>query len=147
MSTLLAFAFPSVWNSAFLTSSPHILCFPGGLDGKESACNAEDPGLIPGSGRFPRRRTWQPTPVFLPVVNADFPGDDSRAQGPKSGPEALQLHVEGTELGQKGHMDQHRCQDLAEAETRDWRWASKATSGEQWEPATLGSLQRKPCWA
>ena len=25
--------------------------FPGGLDGKESACNVEDPGSIPGSGR------------------------------------------------------------------------------------------------
>ena len=24
--------------------------FPGGLDGKESACNAGDPGSIPGSG-------------------------------------------------------------------------------------------------
>ena len=24
-------------------------------------------GLIPESGRFPRRRKWQPTPVFLPV--------------------------------------------------------------------------------
>ena len=27
--------------------------FPGGLDGKESACNAGDLGLIPGSGRYP----------------------------------------------------------------------------------------------
>ena len=27
--------------------------FPGGSDGKESACNAGDPGLIPGSGRNP----------------------------------------------------------------------------------------------
>ena len=27
--------------------------FPGGSDGKESACNAADPGLSPGSGRFP----------------------------------------------------------------------------------------------
>ena len=26
--------------------------FPGGSDSKESACNAEDPGLIPGLGRF-----------------------------------------------------------------------------------------------
>ena len=26
--------------------------FPGGSDGKESACNAGDPGSIPGSGRF-----------------------------------------------------------------------------------------------
>ena len=25
--------------------------FPGGSDGKESACNAGDPGLIPGLGR------------------------------------------------------------------------------------------------
>ena len=27
--------------------------FPGGLDGKESACNAGDPGSIPGLGRSP----------------------------------------------------------------------------------------------
>ena len=27
--------------------------FPGGSDGKESACNAGDPGLILGSGRSP----------------------------------------------------------------------------------------------
>ena len=40
--------------------------FPGGSDGKESACNMGDLGLIPGSGRSPWRRPWQPTPVFLP---------------------------------------------------------------------------------
>ena len=57
---------------------------------KESACNARDPSSIPGSeisprkgigyslqypwaslvaqivGKIPWRRTWQPTPVFLP---------------------------------------------------------------------------------
>ena len=27
--------------------------FPGGSDGKESACNTRDQGSIPGSGRFP----------------------------------------------------------------------------------------------
>ena len=27
--------------------------FPGGSDGKESACNVGDPGSIPGSGRSP----------------------------------------------------------------------------------------------
>ena len=27
--------------------------FPGGSEGKESACNAGDAGLIPGSGRSP----------------------------------------------------------------------------------------------
>ena len=29
--------------------------FPGGSDGKESACNAGDPGLIPGWGRSPEK--------------------------------------------------------------------------------------------
>ena len=27
--------------------------FLGGSDGKETACNAGDPGSIPGSGKFP----------------------------------------------------------------------------------------------
>ena len=27
-------------------------CFPGSSTGKEPACNAGDPGSIPGSGRF-----------------------------------------------------------------------------------------------
>ena len=40
--------------------------FPGGSAGKESACNAEDLGSVPGLGRVPWRRKWQPTPVFLP---------------------------------------------------------------------------------
>ena len=52
------------------------LGFPGGSDGKESACNVGDPGLIPGSGRFPWRREWQPTPVFLP---GEFHGQMSLA--------------------------------------------------------------------
>ena len=33
---------------------------------KVSACNAGDPGSIPGVGKIPWRRKWQPTPVFLP---------------------------------------------------------------------------------
>ena len=32
---------------------------------KEFACNAGDPGSIPGLGRFPWRRKWQPTLVPL----------------------------------------------------------------------------------
>ena len=31
----------------------HLPSFPGGPDGKESACNARDPGLIAGLGRSP----------------------------------------------------------------------------------------------
>ena len=39
---------------------------PWWLSGKGSACNAGDLCLIPGLGRSPWRRAWQPTPVFLP---------------------------------------------------------------------------------
>ena len=44
--------------------SPSILGFPGGSDGKESACNARDLGSIPGSGRYPGE--GNSTPLFLP---------------------------------------------------------------------------------
>ena len=36
------------------------ISLPCGSDGKESACNAEDPGLIPRSGRSPRERNGYP---------------------------------------------------------------------------------------
>ena len=39
--------------------------FPGGSDGKESACNVGDLGSIPEWGRSPGGE-WQPTPVFFP---------------------------------------------------------------------------------
>ena len=42
--------------------------FPGSSAGKESACNAEDPGSIPGLGRCPGEDRL-PTPGFL-----GFPG-------------------------------------------------------------------------
>ena len=34
--------------------------FPGGSDGKESACNAGDLGSIPGSGRYVGERNGNP---------------------------------------------------------------------------------------
>ena len=34
--------------------------FPDGSNGKESACNAEDPDLIPGLGRSPREKHGNP---------------------------------------------------------------------------------------
>ena len=38
--------------------------FSGGSNGKESACNAGDPGLIPGWGRTPGEGNGNP--VFFP---------------------------------------------------------------------------------
>ena len=44
--------------------------FPGGARGKRTRLpvqvDVRDVALIPGSGRVPWRRKWQPTPVFLP---------------------------------------------------------------------------------
>ena len=60
------FSYPSsLLSLSFLSPSSSVWGFPGGSDGKESACNV--------GGRFnswirkiPWRREWQPTPVFLP---------------------------------------------------------------------------------
>ena len=38
----------------------YIRGFPSGSDGKESACNARDPGSIPGSGRSPEEGNGNP---------------------------------------------------------------------------------------
>ena len=40
--------------------------FPHSSAGKESACNADDLGSIPGSGRSPGEGNGKPTPAFLP---------------------------------------------------------------------------------
>ena len=42
-----------------------MLGFPGGSDGKESACNVGDPGLIPGLGRSPGEGNGNPLSGIL----------------------------------------------------------------------------------
>ena len=63
-------SYPLALSSSVLFARFPQLCgkcsFPGGSDGKASACGAGDLGSIPGSGRFPWRKAWQPTPVFSP---------------------------------------------------------------------------------
>ena len=56
----------SYWNRGPLYLS---VGFSGGSEGKESACNAGDTGdggFDPWAGKFPWRRKWPHTPVFLP---------------------------------------------------------------------------------
>ena len=48
--------------------------------GKESACNAGVPGLIPGLGRSPWRRDRLPTPVFMDLHG----GSDGKSHGWRS---------------------------------------------------------------
>ena len=42
------------------------LCFLGGSDGKESACQCRRLEFYPWVKKIPWRREWQPTPVLLP---------------------------------------------------------------------------------
>ena len=43
-----------------------LMGFPGGSLVKNLPATAGDAGSSPGLGRFPWRRKWQPTSVFLP---------------------------------------------------------------------------------
>ena len=66
--------------------------FPGGSDSKESAGNGGDLGSIPGSGRFPWRREWQPTPVVLP-------GESPQTEEPGGLYSPWDFPVKNTEVG------------------------------------------------
>ena len=46
--------------TVFKHEQPSIWGFPGGSEGKESSCNAGDPGLIPGLGRSAGERNGYP---------------------------------------------------------------------------------------
>ena len=48
------------WPSEWHLGSTFTVGFPGGLNGKESACNAEDLGSIPGLGRSLGERNGYP---------------------------------------------------------------------------------------
>ena len=50
------------WNK---TMGIWTIGLPQWFSGKESACQPGDTVSISGSGRFPWRRKWQPTPVSL----------------------------------------------------------------------------------
>ena len=64
-SLIVYFVYSGVWYE-----------LPWWIISKKSTCNARDVGSVPGSGRFPGERKWQPTPVFLP---GEFHGQRSVA--------------------------------------------------------------------
>ena len=53
------------------------LGFPGGAIGKEAACQCRRHNkheFDPWVRKIPRRRTWQPTPIWLPGQRMEEPG-------------------------------------------------------------------------
>ena len=67
-----------------------IMGFPGGSDGKESTCNAGDPGSIPGLGRSPGEENGKPLQYSclessmerIPFLPREFPPEEPG--GPQS---------------------------------------------------------------
>ena len=61
--------------------------FPGGSDGKELACNTEDAGLIPGSGRCPGEGNGSPLQYSCLESSVDRGDSGASVHGvPKSWP-------------------------------------------------------------
>ena len=61
-----AFWLPSTCTDLNWKSLYPLQGFPGGTGSKESACNARDPGSIPGSGGSHGEGNSYPLPVFSP---------------------------------------------------------------------------------
>ena len=49
----------------FMLQLHEVMGFPGGSDGKESACSAGEPGSTPGSGRIPGEGNGNPLQYFF----------------------------------------------------------------------------------
>ena len=74
--TLISYIFPQ----AALSIPKALKGFPGGSDGKESACNARDLGLISGLGRSPGEGNGNPLQYSCPENSMDRPWSCSQTQ-------------------------------------------------------------------
>ena len=84
----------------------YTLGFPGGSDGKESACIAGDPGLIPGSGRSPGERNGNP--LQYPWLEIPMEGGAWQATySPWGHKESEQLHFHFTFMHRKTWKEKH----------------------------------------
>ena len=59
-SPIYMFFWPYIFKVCVCIDLWHCVGFPGGSDGKESACRAGDSCLIPGSGRSPAEGNGKP---------------------------------------------------------------------------------------
>ena len=67
--------------------------FPGGSVVENPPANAGDASSIPGLGRFPWRRAWQPTPVFLPENPMDSEAWQATVRGGHKELDTLSMHT------------------------------------------------------
>ena len=93
------------WSNFTIAISYSSLSKDGGLpwwvSSKESACNARaagDTGPIPGLGRFPWRRVWKLTPVFLP-------GESPETEEP-GGLQSMEFSGQSTGVGSRSLLQE-----------------------------------------
>ena len=92
-----------------------MLGFPAGSVGQKSACNAGDPGSIPGSGRSPGEGNGNPLEYFCltdmscPDLDASLKEElDSKTVFPNPGGSAEELYSNGSK-GRVADEDQDVC--------------------------------------
>ena len=143
------------WSWIIWVGPVHSGGFPGDSVGKESACSegdAGDLGSIPGSGRSPWRRPWQPTSVFVP--------GESHGQRSLEGCSLWGCKESATEVTEhthvhtalmrvlrsgRGRQRRRRGWDHVEAVHRCWlwRWRKWPQSGSKRE---LWMLEKQEKW-
>ena len=143
------------WSWIIWVGPVHSGGFPGDSVGKESACSegdAGDLGSIPGSGRSPCRRPWQPTSVFVP--------GESHGQRSLEGCSLWGCKESATEVTEhthvhtalmrvlrsgRGRQRRRRGWDHVEAVHRCWlwRWRKWPQSGSKRE---LWMLEKQEKW-
>ena len=74
--------------------------FPSGSYGKKSACNARDPGSIPGSGRFPGEENGNP----LQYSAWEIPGTEEPGGVQSMGSQTVRYGWESNTHTQSGHL-------------------------------------------
>ena len=79
--------------------------FPDSLVGKESTCNAGDPGLIPGSGRSPGEGIGYP----LQYSSGFLGGSDSKESACSAGDVGSISGSERSPGGEHGNALQYSC--------------------------------------
>ena len=95
---------------SFMVTGSLSLCLPGSSVGKESTCNAGDPGLIPGSGRsagegtgYPLQYSWtslvaetvKNPPVMWEIWVRSLGWEDTLEKGPATHSSSLAWRIHG----------------------------------------------------
>ena len=104
----------------------YLMGFLGSSADKESACNAGDPGSIPGLAKIPWRSDRLPTPVFL-----GFSGSSNGKEPACSAGDPGLIPGLGRSAGAgNGNSPQYSCLENPQGQREDW-WAP--WSHKEWD--------------